>query len=65
MASYKINPRFSVKDRRAYWMGVGARLVRHRTKHSNSILTRIFKGRFGQSFKNGIKRADRMSGGKR
>ena len=59
--SSKKKPRYSAKDKRAFWTGFGARLVRHKSTNSNNVLKRIFNGKHGQSFKNGIARADRIN----
>ena len=58
---YFKKPRYSTKDKRAYWTGFGARLVRHKSTGSNNVLKRMFNGQYGQSFKNGIARADRIN----
>lgn len=51
---------YNYKERKAFWTGFGARLVRHKNKGSNNLLRGYYNGKYGTSFKNGIAAADKL-----
>lgn len=54
-------PKYNTYERRAFWTGFGARLVRIGKRGSNNLLKGYYNGKQGTSFKNGVSTADKFA----